>query len=255
MLINNLNEFFTELVKFKFWNEFNKNSITLLFNDQKEIALDYISKSNLNELNNFLKKQELFVYDFLNFDDNEFIVIFSKNNNKLKLFKFFFQNYIKGDSKNIIKIGLMLWFPSCCIKTFYNFFKDISLKDYKYYYYDYLKNIYSNKMTNISLDIFKYDRNIFHTPCNYFCSKSIEIWNKTLIKRNSSYFYIYFKTNEYFKLNEDFKIIDSGIYYEFNDKFSKFLNEYSQKNMKELINNNFLKDNVNKDFFIVKFNR
>mgnify|MGYP000679842658 CR=1 FL=1 len=37
----------------------------------------------------------------------------------------------------------------------------------------------------------------------------------------------------------------------------KFMRKYikSAINMNELINNNFLKDNVNKDFFIVKFNR
>ncbi len=232
MQINNINTFLVELNKKKFSNQINLGSFLLMYEWKKIISLDYINYKYFNELNYFLNLQNLFFYNFSRLDNNEFIVYFSLNQKNLKTFKNKFEEYINWDNKNIIYIWKYLWFPNCCIKNFYIFFKYIKIQDIKYHMYDFIKNIYDKSdVFSKYLDIFKEKRLIFHTPCLFSCKYSIALWKNTnsILSNYTkdiypySYMYLFFETNDFIKLDKNWKYISEWVYYEYNEKADRNL--------------------------------
>lgn len=262
-MINNINTFLLELKNKLFSNQINLGSFLSIFHWNKEISLDYISNEYFFELSAFLKSQEIFSYDFSKLDDNEFIVYFSLSKEKLDTFKNHFDLYIAWDNTNIINIWKYLWFPYCCTSNFYDFFRYIKIKDMKYYMFDFIKNIYKNSDNfNKYLDIFKEERQVFHSPCSFCCKESVSIWINTkvlLSKYNikidiNEYEYLFFQTNDFIRLDKTWKYISDWVYYEYNEKSDRSL-FYNYKNF-IIANWWYFKESIidNNKVLYIKFN-
>lgn len=238
-MINNIDTFLLELKKKVFSSQINLGSFLSIFHWNKEISLDYISNKHFFELNNFFESQEIFFYDFSKLDDKEFIVYFALSKEKLYIFKNYFDLYIAWDNTKIISIWKYLWFPDCCTSNFYDFFENIKIKDMKYYMFDFIKNIFKNSDNfNKYLDIFKEERQIFHSPCLFCCKDSVRLWIDTRIllsKYNikvdiNEYEYLFFKTNDFIRLDKTWKYISDWVYYEYNEKADRSL-FYNYRNL------------------------